>query len=125
MVAGDVADCSWDCSVIKDLSVDTVGDLLKTYLRVLPEPIIPTCLLQHLLNAEKLRKEPPRLRHATRTIDRIYIDYIRATLCRLPAYNRNLLFYLLQFFSEVRCHPLWSLRVAFQRTNIGMADRDG
>lgn len=84
-----------------DLDVDSLGDILKRFLRMLPEPVIPACLTPHLLHAESLRTNPPRLRHGNRAVDKLYIDYVRATLCRLPACNRGLLFFLLTFFAEI------------------------
>lgn len=72
------------------MDIYTIADLLKLFLRLLPQPIIPIELYFQYFLAGTLIEDK-----------RIYITYLGSLIKLLPVDNRNVLEYLCKFFKEV------------------------
>lgn len=72
------------------LDAHTVGDILKTFLRLLPHPLIPVeDFYAHFLVATKLEERKQ------------YISYLGSLIQILPVDRRALLDYLCEFFFQI------------------------
>ena len=75
------------------MDIYTVADLLKLFLRLLPQPIIPVEIYYHYFLAGTLIDDK-----------QIYISYLSSLIKLLPVDNRNVLEYLCKFFKKVADH---------------------
>ncbi|XP_045483068.1 rho GTPase-activating protein gacN-like [Harmonia axyridis] len=75
------------CKIENDYNVIDVAGILKTFLRELPEPLIPTTFHEYFLRCTILEKEK--------------LEAILLLCLLLPQENLNALAYLLRFFSAI------------------------
>jgi len=89
-------------SIVKSLDVNTTADLLKYFLRSLPEPLVHPLIYRELLVAYKVCTEGDRWFIPQQEQAGVGLLFIRSVLCRIPIVNRHVLFSVLRLLVQIK-----------------------